>query len=276
MSILIPTRSRIKFFNEGIFFYILCILSYILLLGVVFQYIETIKADFYKPDKILLYLLYTGELLFIFLFSPIFVLTQITAKESQPTRVPSINFCMQTLQHKKFFIKIIIKAFILISIFHLISLLSTYSNPFFSLPSFFMMVIVSFVCSLFIMAYTSFLLVVTRNLFFSIAVAYITIIGIFGCVFFISPLLDLVENPTTIIDLTLNVSPMMAIASLLHLSIFRMGPFYEITNIEMFEYHYPHWSVHVASYFTLSILFFVGTFLLNNFCIKKLRRKKLS
>ncbi len=265
MSILIPAKSKSRFFNEEILIYILCVLSYILLLSVVFRYYETVKYDFFKSNKILLYLLYTGELLFIFLFSPIFALKQNTANGNKSTKMQPVNFDMQALQYKGLFFKIIIKAFILICTFHIISFFSIYNDSFFSLSNHFMLAILFFVCSLFITAYTSFLIVITRELFFSIAVTYITIIGVFGCIFFTSPLLDLVGNPTPIINLTLNINPMMAIASILNLNIFRMGPFYEITNIEMFEYHYPHWSVHVVTYLTLSILFIAVTFLSSHF-----------
>ena len=83
MSILIPVMRKYKLFSEVTVFYVLCVLSYAMLTGVIFQYFETIKVDFYKPDRILLYLIYTGELLFIFLFSPIFVLKQFTAIEEE-------------------------------------------------------------------------------------------------------------------------------------------------------------------------------------------------
>jgi hypothetical protein len=273
MSILIPVKSKSRFFNEEILIYILCVLSYFLLLSVVFRYYETVKDDFFKPDKILLCLLYTGELLFVFLFSPIFALKQITANGNKSTKIQPINVHMQTLPYKKFFFKIIIKAFVLICIFHVISLFSIYNNSFFSLPRFFMMVILFFVCSLFITAYTSFLIVITRNIFFTIAATYITIIGILGCVFFISPLLDLVGNPTSVINLTLNINPMMAIASILNFDLLRWGPFYESAQIGMFRFSYPHWSVHVLSYLALSVLFFAGSFILRNLHIKSSKKE---
>jgi hypothetical protein len=247
-----------------------------MLTGVIYQYYETIKADTFKPDKILLYLLYSGELLFVFLFSPIFALTQFTAKENQVSELQSINFNMQNLWNKKNFLETILKSFILVGIFHVISLFSIYNNSFFSLPSFLMMIFLLFVCSFLITNFTFFLIVFSRNISFSVAVVYITIIGIFGCVFFISPLLDLLGNPTPLINLTLNINPMMAIASILDLSIFRLGPFYKITKIEMFEYHYPHWSIHVASYLMFSILFTVGTVVLRSYYITNLKNRKLS
>ncbi len=276
MSILIPAKPENRFLNEEMLIYILCILSYILLIGVVFKYFETVRADFFKPDKILLYLLYTGELLFIFLFSPIFVLTQFAVKENQSTKMLSINIQMHVLKNYKSFIRIIIKTFILICTFHIISLISIYNNPLFSLPGFYMMVIVFFVCSLFITAYTSFLITISRNVCFSIAVTYLTIIGIFGSVFFISPLLDLVGNPTQLINLSLNINPMMAIISILNFDLLRWGPFYESVQIGMFRFTYPHWSVHVFSYLTLSVVFFVGAFFLSGFYIKNPKSGKLS
>lgn len=265
MSILIPKKSKSKLFNEEILIYLLCMVSYIILLSVVSQYCETKNTFFFKPDRILIYLLYSGELLFIFLFSPIFVLTQFTAIDEKNGKKKAINIYSKASFSKQVFFEIILKAFILLTIFHIISFFSIYSNIYFSLPSFFMIVPVLFVFSLFIIAYTSFLIVMSRNISFSIATVYITIIGIFGCIFFISPLLDMVSDPTPVINLTLIINPMMAIASLLNLNIFRLDPFYEITNIEMFEYNYPHWNIHVASYLMLSILFFTGTLLLSRY-----------
>ncbi len=75
MLTIIPAKNMRKLFNEDIVIYVLCILSYALLTRVVFQYYyETINDAYYKPDRILLYLLYTSELIFVFLFTPIFTL----------------------------------------------------------------------------------------------------------------------------------------------------------------------------------------------------------
>lgn len=271
MSILTPTRSKSKLFNEEIFIYALCILAYILLLSVVFQYYETIKTHFFKPDRLLLYLHYTGELLLIFLFSPIFTIKLFIARENKSTKIRPINIQIKTLMDKKICFKIIIKAFILIGIFHLISLFQTCNNGYFTYEGYFKILFMLSVFSLFIVAYTLFLVVISRSLCFSIAVVYLTIVSIFGCLFFISPLVDLVDNPTYIINLALNINPMMAIASLLNFDLLRWGPFYETAQIGMFRFSYPHWGVHVVSYLTLSIILFIGTFLLNNYSIKNVK-----
>lgn len=254
-----------KELTEEILIYVLCVLAYVLLLRVIFQYYETIKLELYKPDKILLQLLHTGELIFLFLFSPIFTLKQFVSIGKQTAKMQAIYIRLKTSLNIRFFLKIIIKVFILLSIFHIISVLSTRNNVFFSYHSSFVMLFMLFVFSLFMVSYTSFLIVISRNLCFSIAVTYLTIIGILGCVFFISPFLDLVGNPTHIIDLTLDINPMLAIASLLNFDLLRWGPFYETAQIGMFRFNYPHWGVHVVSYLTLSLLLFAGTFTLNRF-----------
>ena len=265
MSILIQTRPKSKSFNREIITYALCVLSYVMLTGAVYQYYGTIKADSFKPDLILLFLLYTGELFFILLFSPIFALTQFTTVENQSTKNQSINFQMQTLRRKNFFTEAIIKVFILICIFHLISLSSTYNNAYFTFRSYLMMLLVITTLSLFIIGFTSFLVIISRNVSFSIAVTYLTITGIFGCLFFISPLLDLVSNPTSVINLALNINPLMAISSILDFDLLRWGIFYESAQIGLFRFSYPHWSVHVLSYLALSIFLYTVTLLLTKY-----------
>ena len=265
MSILIQTRPKRKSFNKELITYALCVLSYVMLTGAVYQYYGTIKADSFKPDLILLFLLYTGELFFILLFSPIFALTQFTTVENQSTKNQSINFQMQTLRRKNFFTEAIIKDFILICIFHLISLSSTYNNAYFTFRSYLMMLLVITTLSLFIIGFTSFLVIISRNVSFSIAVTYLTITGISGCVFFISPLLDLMSNPTSVINLALKINPMMAIASILDFDLLRWGIFYESTQIGLFRFSYPHWSVHVLSYLALSIFLYTVTLLLTKY-----------
>ena len=265
MSILIQTRPKRKSFNKELITYALCVLSYVMLTGAVYQYYGTIKADSFKPDLILLFLLYTGELFFILLFSPIFALTQFTTVENQSTKNQSINFQMQTLRRKNFFTEAIIKVFILICVFHLISLSSTYNNAYFTFRSYLMMLLVITVLSLFIIGFTSFLVIIFRNVSFSIAATYLTITGISGCVFFISPLLDLMSNPTSVINLALKINPMMAIASILDFDLLRWGIFYESTQIGLFRFSYPHWSVHVLSYLALSIFLYTVTLLLTKY-----------
>jgi hypothetical protein len=265
MSILIQTRPKRKSFNKELITYALCVLSYVMLTGAVYQYYGTIKADSFKPDLILLFLLYTGELFFILLFSPIFALTQFTTVENQSTKNQSINFQMQTLRRKNFFTEAIIKVFILICVFHLISLSSTYNNAYFTFRSYLMMLLVITTLSLFIIGFTSFLVIISRNVSFSIAVTYLTITGISGCVFFISPLLDLMSNPTSVINLALKINPMMAIASILDFDLLRWGIFYESTQIGLFRFSYPHWSVHVLSYLALSIFLYTVTLLLTKY-----------
>ena len=265
MSILIQTRPKRKSFNKELITYALCVLSYVMLTGAVYQYYGTIKADSFKPDLILLFLLYTGELFFILLFSPIFALTQFTTVENQSTKNQSINFQMQTLRRKNFFTEAIIKVFILICVFHLISLSSTYNNAYFTFRSYLMMLLVITTLSLFIIGFTSFLVIISRNVSFSIAVTYLTITGISGCVFFISPLLDLMSNPTSVINLALKINPMMAIASILDFDLLRWGIFYESTQIGLFRFSYPHWSVHILSYLALSIFLYTGILLLTKY-----------
>jgi len=265
MSILIQTRPKRKSFNKELITYALCVLSYVMLTGVVYQYYGTIKADLFKPDLLLLFLIYTGELFFILLFSPIFALTQFTTVENQSTKNQSINFQMQTLRRKNFFTEAIIKVFILICVFHLISLSSTYNNAYFTFRSYLMMLLVITTLSLFIIGFTSFLVIISRNVSFSIAVTYLTITGISGCVFFISPLLDLMSNPTSVINLALKINPMMAIASILDFDLLRWGIFYESTQIGLFRFSYPHWSVHVLSYLALSIFLYTVTLLLTKY-----------
>ena len=269
MSILIQTRPKRKSFNKELITYALCVLSYVMLTGAVYQYYGTIKADSFKPDLILLFLLYTGELFFILLFSPIFALTQFTTVENQSTKNQSINFQMQTLRRKNFFTEAIIKVFILICVFHLISLSSTYNNAYFTFRSYLMMLLVITTLSLFIIGFTSFLVIISRNVSFSIAVTYLTITGISGCVFFISPLLDLMSNPTSVINLALKINPMMAIASILDFDLLRWGIFYESTQIGLFRFSYPHWSVHVLSYLALSIFLYTGILLLTKYYVKQ-------
>jgi hypothetical protein len=263
-----------KLFNEVTVIYLLCVLSYVMLTGVIYQYYETIKADSFKPEKILLYLLYTGELLFVVLFSPIFAFKQFAAIDAKITKTHAINVHHNTSFGKQFFLEIIHKLFILLSIFHIISLFSIYKNTYFSFQSCLMILLVIFILSLFIAAFTSFLIVSSGNVSFSIAAVYITIIGIFGCVFFISPLLDLVSDPTCVINLTLNINPMMAIASILKFDLLRWGIFYESSQIGLFRFSYPHWSFHVLSYLALSISFFVGTFLLSKY-YKKIKKQEV-
>ena len=265
MSILIQTRPKSKSFNREIITYALCVLSYVMLMGVVYQYYKTIKADSFKPDLLLLFLLYTGELFFLLLFSPIFALTQFTTVENQSIKNQSINFHMQTLRMKNSFTEAIIKDFILICIFHLISLSSTYNNAYFTFQGYLMMLLVITTLSLFIIGFTSFLVIISRNVSFSIAVTYFIITGIFGCVFFISPLLDLVSNPTSVINLALNINPLMAISSILDFDLLRWGIFYESTQIGLFRFSYPHWSVHVLSYLALSIFLYTGILLLTKY-----------
>ncbi|MBT3749519.1 MAG: hypothetical protein HOG34_11090 [Bacteroidetes bacterium] len=265
MSILIQTRPKSKSVNREIITYALCIISYVMLTGVIYQYYGTIKANSFKPDLLLLFLLYTGELFFILLFSPIFALTQFTTVENQSTKNQSINFQMQTLRRKNFFTEAIIKVFILICVFHLISLSSTYNNAYFTFRSYLMMLLVITTLSLFIIGFTSFLVIISRNVSFSIAVTYLTITGISGCVFFISPLLDLMSNPTSVINLALKINPMMAIASILDFDLLRWGIFYESTQIGLFRFSYPHWSVHVLSYLALSIFLYTVTLLLTKY-----------
>ena len=265
MSILIQTRPKSKSFNREIITYALCVLSYVMLTGVVYQYYGTIKADLFKPDLLLLFLIYTGELFFILLFSPIFALTQFTTVENQSTKNQSINIHMQTLRRKNFFTEAIIKVFILICVFHLISLSSTYNNAYFTFRSYLMMLLVITVLSLFIIGFTSFLVIIFRNVSFSIAATYLTITGIFGCVFFISPLLNLVSNPTSVINLALNINPLMAIASILDFDLLRWGIFYESAQIGLFRFSYPHWSVHILSYLALSIFLYTGILLLTKY-----------
>jgi hypothetical protein len=265
MSILIQTRPKSKSFNREIITYALCVLSYVMLMGVVYQYYKTIKADSFKPDLLLLFLLYTGELFFLLLFSPIFALTQFTTVENQSIKNQSINFHMQTLRMKNSFTEAIIKDFILICIFHLISLSSTYNNAYFTFHGYLMMLLVITTLSLFIIGFTSFLVITSRNVSFSIAVTYLTITGIFGCLFFISPLLDLVSNPTSVINLALNINPLMAISSILDFDLLRWGIFYESVQIGLFRFSYPHWSVHVLSYLALSIFLYTGILLLTKY-----------
>ncbi|TWU32133.1 hypothetical protein S225a_18970 [Candidatus Brocadiaceae bacterium S225] len=266
-------RKR-KLFYEAMVIYLLCVLSYVMLTGVIYQYYETIKADSFKPEKILLYLLYTAELLFIVLFSPIFALKQFAAIDAKITKTHATTVHSDTSFSNQFLFEIILKSFILLSIFHIISLFSIYKNTFFSFQGYLMMLLVIFILSLFIAAFTSFLIFSSRNVSFSIAAVYITIIGIFGCVFFISPLLDLVSDPTCIINLTLNINPMMAIASILKFDLLRWGIFYESSQIGLFRFSYPHWSIHVLSYLALFILFFAGTFLLSNY-YKKIKKQEV-
>ena len=265
MSILIQTRPKSKSFNREIITYALCIISYVMLTGVIYQYYGTIKANSFKPDLLLLFLIYTGELFFILLFSPIFALTQFTTVENQSTKNQSINIHMQTLRRKNLFIEAIIKVFILICVFHLISLSSIYNNAYFTFRSYLMMLLVITTLSLFIIGFTSFLVIISRNVSFSIAVTYLTITGISGCVFFISPLLDLMSNPTSVINLALKINPMMAIASILDFDLLRWGIFYESTQIGLFRFSYPHWSVHVLSYLALSIFLYTVTLLLTKY-----------
>ena len=269
MSILIQTRPKRKSFNKELITYALCVLSYVMLTGAVYQYYGTIKADSFKPDLILLFLLYTGELFFILLFSPIFALTQFTTVENQSTKNQSINIHMQTLRRKNLFIEAIIKVFILICVFHLISLSSIYNNAYFTFRSYLMMLLVITVLSLFIIGFTSFLVIIFRNVSFSIAATYLTITGIFGCVFFISPLLNLVSNPTSVINLALNINPLMAIASILDFDLLRWGIFYESAQIGLFRFSYPHWSVHVLSYLALSISLYTLILLLTKYYVKQ-------
>ena len=271
MSILIPAMRKRKLFNEVTVIYLLCVLSYVMLTGVVYQYYETISIDYYKPEKILLYLIYTGELLFIVLFSPIFALKQFTAIDEKVVKMHAINVHLKTRLSKQFFFEIILKSFILLSIFHIISSFLIYNNIYFSFQSSLMMLLVTFVFSLFIVAFTSFLIVLSRNVYFSIAVTYLTIITAFGCIFFVVLLIDQLDNPTPIINFSLDISPMIAVTSLLNLNLFRLGPFYKIINFEMFKHNYPHWSVHVVTYLTLTILFFIGIFLLNKFNKKNIK-----
>ena len=269
MSILIQTRPKSKSVNREIITYALCIISYVMLTGVIYQYYGTIKANSFKPDLLLLFLLYTGELFFILLFSPIFALTQFTTVENQSTKNQSINFQMQTLRRKNFFTEAIIKVFILICVFHLISLSSTYNNAYFTFQGYLMMLLVITTLSLFIIGFTSFLVIIFRNVSFSIAATYLTITGIFGCVFFISPLLDLVSNPTSVINLALNINPLMAISSILDFDLLRWGIFYESAQIGLFRFSYPHWSVHVLSYLALSIFLYTGILLLTKYYVKQ-------
>ena len=128
-----------------------------------------------------------------------------------------------------------------------------------------MMLLVITVLSLFIIGFTSFLVIIFRNVSFSIAATYLTITGIFGCVFFISPLLNLVSNPTSVINLALNINPLMAIASILDFDLLRWGIFYESAQIGLFRFSYPHWSVHVLSYLALSIFLYTGILLLTKY-----------
>jgi hypothetical protein len=269
MSILIQTRPKSKNYNREIITYALCVLSYVMLTGVVYQYYGTIKADSFKPDLLLLFLLYTGELFFLLLFSPIFALTQFTTVENQSTKNRSINFPMQALRMKNCFTETTIKVFILIGIFHLISLSSMYNNAYFTFQGYLMMLLVITTLSLFIIGFTSFLVIISRNVSFSIAVTYLTITGIFGCVFFISPLLDLVSNPTSVINLALNINPLMAIASILDFDLLRWGIFYESVQIGQFRFSYPHWSVHVLSYLALSISLYTWILLLTKYYVKQ-------
>ncbi len=257
-----------KLFNEEFLIYILCVLSYVLLIRVVFQYYEIINDVYYKPDKVLLYLLYTSELIFIFLFTPVFTLKNFGTIEKQISETHIKNVWLNSLINKKLFFGIIVKAFILLSMFHIIVVFATRNNSYFSYQSFFVVLFLLSVFLFFLIAYTLFLIVLTRNLCLSIVVSYFTIISIFGCLFFITPLIDIVDNPTPIINLTMDINPMLAISSATNLSLFRLGPFREVTNFEGFDYTYPHWAVHLVSYFILSILFFIGTFSINALYLK--------
>ncbi len=264
-----------KFLNEEILIYIVCVSSYVLLIRVVFQYFETINDVYYKPDRIFLYLLYTGELIFISLFTPVFTLKKFSILNKQITKIRITGDHLKTLINKKFFLEIIIKAFVLLGMFHLITVFSIYDNPYFSYQSFFMILFVNSVFLIFIVAYTSFLMVLSRYLCLSIAVSYFTIISIFGCLCFVSPFIDIVDNPTPFINLTLYINPMLAISSVLNLSLFSLGPFNEITNVEGFDYTYPHWSIHVVSYLVFSILLFIGTLIIGTLFLKNFKNRKL-
>ena len=140
-----------------------------------------------------------------------------------------------------------------------------YNNAYFTFQGYLMMLLVITTLSLFIIGFTSFLVIISRNVSFSIAVTYLTITGISGCVFFISPLLDLMSNPTSVINLALKINPMMAIASILDFDLLRWGIFYESTQIGLFRFSYPHWSVHVLSYLALSIFLYTVTLLLTKY-----------
>ncbi len=277
MLTIIPVKNMRKLFNEDILIYILCILSYVLLTRVVCQYYnETINDAYYKPGRILLYLLYTSELIFVFLFTPFFSLKKFTFVECQITKLRESNDRLNTMLNKKCFIEIIVKSFVLLSIFHIITLFSIRDNLYFSYQSFFVILFVLTVFLVFVVSYTSFLVLLTRNLCLSIAFFYFTIITVFCCLFFISTLIDIVDNPTPLINFTLNINPMLAISSVLNFSLYSLGPFHEATNFEAFDFTCPHWMTHVVSYFALSILFFIGIFLISTVYQKNIRNNKFA
>ena len=96
-----------------------------------------------------------------------------------------------------------------------------------------------FITAFFISAIHHFVYSLLDDIFGSVMSTYLILFSLIGGVILMNPVIEWAGNSEGIIQATLLLNPLVAVASSINLDILRTDPLYYLSSISTFKYHYP-------------------------------------